>query len=230
MENTKDKPSISPKLIRRVTFDWFLLVGVYLSYVLFTVIHHSDEIARSLSGLGWRAGNIGKLIFYVLFTIGFLIYQMRLFIKLSGRKHRLINWMMIVGAFFMVLGSSFPIKDNQYIPNVSTAVDVLHTVFGTIGIGIVVVTISLMVIAYCRETKGTLKQKAMIFVPFIALLVIGGVGFVTTTAGGDAFATVGENPFLSGIFTLMATFMAMVYVQYLTVCFEVAEKEPAPTK
>jgi len=235
----ENKTGVSSKLIKRIAFDWFLLVGLYMSFVLFIIIEvgfttYESEYAdvplsnmlRSLTGIGWRQGDMGKLIFYLLFTVGFMVYQACLFKKLSGKKHRTIFWMMIAGSALMIVGSCFPVEGNKFIPNVPYVIDVLHTVISTAGIGVIVVAVGLMVIAYCRETVGTIKSKAMVFVPFIALLVMGVVGFISTTSGNEAFATAGQKAFLGAAFTLMATFMAMVYVHYLTVCFEVAGKKP----
>jgi len=217
---TEKQITLPAKLLQRIVFDC-MLIGLYLSFVIFTAIdfskvgwaphnEHQQEIFRSLSGIGWRVGALGRLAFYTFFTIGFFIYQMRLFTKLSVRKHLVINWVMIIGSVFLLAGSSLPVSGQSEL-----LVDILHGIFCQVGTVMMVTAVGLMVIAYCRETKTSKNAKARVYVPYIVMVLIGALGLVTTGSDGVL---------VSAMFSLMATFMAMIYLNYLTVCFELAPK------
>jgi hypothetical protein len=203
--------SISTKLLQRIVFD-YMLIGLYLSFVIFTAIEfiNSGDIYRSLSGLGWRAGELGRLAFYIFFTIGFFIYQMRLFTKLSGRKHLVINWVMIIGSVFLLAGSCCPLGTG------GNALDIVHVIFCQSGAVFMLGAIGLMVIAYCRETATLRSTKAKVYIPYFFMVVLCIAGFLTGGVPGVIS---------SAMYSMMATFMAMIYFQYLTVCFELAPRK-----
>lgn len=213
---TDKQPTVSSKLLQRIIFDWMLLIGIFLSFTIFTAVEQSAYMHRSLSGLGWRVGKLGRLFFYTFFTIGFFIYQVRLFTKQSGRKHHTINWIMYVGSLILLIGACMPIGSNR-----EAILDILHSRFCQIGTAAMALSVGLMSVAYCRETKTTLMQKAMIIVPCFAVLFLGTLGLFKTGRPGAI---------VTAIFTLMATFMVMVYTHYLTVSYELAEKSPIKSK
>lgn len=99
--------------------------------------------------------------------------------------------------------------------------DILHSRLCQAGTGTMAVAVGLMSVAYCRETKTTLMEKAMIIVPCLVVLLLGALGLFNTGRPGAI---------VTAIFTLAATFMVMVYIHYLTVCYELAEKLPIKAK
>lgn len=94
--------------------------------------------------------------------------------------------------------------------------DILHGYFCQIGTATMALSVGLMVVAYCRETKTSVNNKAMIIAPAFAVITLGTLGLFTTGRPGVLVAA---------MFSLMATFMIMVFTHYLTVCFELAPKK-----
>jgi len=222
MEKTKEQQndiqiSASSKLLQRIIFDWMLLI-IFLSFAIFTMVELPQFMHRSLSGLGWRVQIDGKkykylsrLFFYTFFTIGFLVYQVRLLTKQSSRKHHTINWVMWVGSLFLLVGTCIPVSTDR-----EAIKDILHSRFCQAGTLIMAISIALMVVAYCRETKTTINTKAMIVVPCLIVLALGVLGLCYT---GDPGAIV------TAPFTFMSTFMVMVYTHFLTVSYELAPQK-----
>jgi len=234
----EEKPMI--KLFKRMAFDWFLLLGLYLPYMIFTIARflpwdyllpydealqqykdsvpvednwqpgRNSVVGRSISGLAWRL-NIGwgTLAFYLIFTIGFMIYQAVLFTRLNGRNHKKMNiaiiTVMIVGAVLLVVGSFIPISnDYTYI------LDRLHSIFCPVGTVIMVAGVAIMLIQFCISSKGNWRTKS---------IAIGGFAVLTFLAGVGIWVL----PFFSALFSLVCTFMAMIYVHYFTVTFELTK-------
>lgn len=209
--------TIPSKLLQRIVFDWFLLVGIYLSYVIFTAVQQSEHIWRSLTALGWLVEEEdgrrywGRLAFYALFTVGFLIYQTRLFTKISGRKQHAINWLMFAGAFFLVAGCCIPVNGDA-----TWIIGRTHTLFVQIGSVIMVLAIGLMVLTYCRKTTAEKSSKVRLSVTYLAIAVIMALGLLFTGA---------RDVTVCAMFSLMATFMVMAYTHFLTVSYELAPKK-----
>jgi hypothetical protein len=238
----EQKPLV--KLFKRVAFDWFLLIGLYLPYMIFTIARFVPDdqlynrvwdqdaideyqgttykprpgmnsvVGRSLSSLAWIL-NIGwgALVFYLVFAIGFMVYQVYVFNKLSGNKRKKFSlWIMITmifGGVVLAAGSFMPISHNPMNP-----LDILHSTLCPIGAGTMVIAVGLMVIYFCIDSKGNWRTKSIAITAFSLLAILSCVGIVLL-------------PFFSALFSLVCTFMAMVYMHYLTVTYELSKMQAA---
>ena len=260
MKSAKDKapeqPQLQPtdtkplvKLFKRMAFDWFLLIGLFLPFMIFTIARflpfnvmdfdgniqdainnyfgnypggqpktHNPQpgmnsvTGRSLSSLAWilNAG-WGTLIFSLVFVIGFMVYQAFLFTRINGgRKRRKMNVsviaVMIAGAVIMTVGSFLPIDI------VDTTLGDWHSYLCQIGAVIMVLATGLMVTFFCIVVKGKWRTKSIAITAFAVLTALAVVGIIVL-------------PFFSALFSLASTFMAMVYVHYFTVTYELTNMQ-----
>jgi len=223
---------VKPKLIQRVIFDWMLLVGFYVPFLVFLLAKHRvymDPLyGLSLSGIGWRIGDFGMLAYYTLFVAGFLMYQMFVFLKNRATKdvlHYTIMILMTVGVALLVIGSFMPIsgghfgqplQPNTLMPNIPLSVlrvtDELHTIFCLVGPLFSVLSIALMLYTYCRESKTDLIIKLRVIIPCLFITLFGVLGMLTLAH------------WVAAVYSVCISFMVLVYLHYLNICYELTPR------
>jgi len=228
MENQRLK-----KTVGRIVFDWMLLIGLYVPFVLFMMaeVPHLTNVQHggSLSGIGWRFGFMGYLIFYILFMAGFLLYQALLLLKIRERKdwlHYVIFVLAIVGPVIMMLGAfmptsgdgaNYPISTNPVLYNLPLSViyvtDFLHTVLTPIGTVLYGFCIGFMVFAIIRDIKSDAFGKLRILMPAVVILFFAVFGMLTLPH------------WVSAMFSVLMSFMVLVYLHYVVVSYELAVGE-----
>lgn len=221
--------SVVFKLVKRVAFDILLLFGIYLPYgliVLFASTGYEwnhpyvggDKPGAgpklSISTMGWKLGHYWVLIFYVVFVAGFLIYQMRLFSKVSGRKNKILNWITWIGAALLIIGSCLPVDDTLYTPGVKQSWwDLAHSLLCQFGVYMLILAVVLVFVVCCFEIKG---DKIRIIIPFCALVFIGSVGLL-------AFE-------VASLYEIWYSFACLVFLSYLTLLYEISERHEVKAK
>lgn len=216
----------SKNFIERVVFDFMLILTFYVPFVLYLISKHPNMMnpatAISLSGLGWRVGDLAALVYYATFLSFFMVYQTLVFLKAYNRKdgiHYTILSIIIVGAAFTIVGVLMPIKGNVLIelPDKLLAVtDNLHMLLCQAGPIMMILSFALMLYLYLRHTENSLITKIRTTTPAILIAAFVVLGTLTLPH------------WVCSVFVVIAVLMFTAYLVFFNVSYELAQKVKQP--
>ena len=116
------------------------IVGVYLPFFIVLMLKY-DTFNTTLSGIGWRENGLGFLLVYIFLTVPSLIYQIFLFLNLSGKKSKLLKSLILAGSILIAIGALFPVRESS--PAYS---HFLHSILCQIGSVVSILAVTYMII------------------------------------------------------------------------------------
>jgi len=146
---------------RKLRFQFVYMLVVILPYMLiieatYDVFKNPDPLI-TLSRIGWRTHVGGPrgvwfLIFFVILTCPYMVYQVGFYIKHSGRKGRGARRLFILSvasAVCVATGAAMPYNRPQH---EQPLWHLLHNGFAVLGALLAVLTVTLILVQVCRET------------------------------------------------------------------------------
>jgi len=126
-----------------------------------------DTVHTTLSGIGWRQDGLAFLLIYILLTVPSLIYQIFLFLNLSGKNSKLLQSLILAGALLIGIGALFPVRETS--PAYSYF---LHSILCQIGGVLSIAAVTYMIILYCKENKEKVKNVTILFGELFIIVVV----------------------------------------------------------
>jgi len=251
-KTTKDINSVF-KLLKRMAFDWFLLLGIYVPFALivmeaashgrpldgWTLMNAEGEYIGSrysLSTMAWKKGHLWILAFYGIFLVTFVLYQAFLFIKLSGRKnHKSKKSIKYEIALLSLLACTCTV----FVALTTLAYDTkkYDAALWILGIIMLLFTALLIIatVLYVRERRrdGRFDNKRYAFLKWTA--IIGAAVFLVGAAipVDDSIVNTGTQSLPDLLHTRLSqlgtgTLVSVSVIMAVIFCFEVKNKKNIP--
>ena len=142
------------------------IVAVYLPFFIYLMFRY-DTVNTTLSRIGWRHDGLKFLLIYIFLTVPSLIYQIFLFLNLSGKKSTLLKSLILAGALLIGIGALFPVRETS--PAYSYF---LHSILCQIGGVLSISAVTYMIILYCKENKDKVKNVTILFGELFIIVVV----------------------------------------------------------
>jgi len=143
------------------------IIAVYLPFFIFLALTH-DVKNYSLSNIGWRQGGEIFLIWYVVITVPFMLYQIFFFMRNTDSESRLLVIMSIIGSCFVIAGAFIPFRETD-----TAFVITLHNICAMMGALICVQVLVIMIAGYFKKNRDRKLMAAfLMLVVFILYIYI----------------------------------------------------------
>ena len=159
----------------QLTFMILYIIFIYLPYYVMIIASPYDILTTSLSNIAWKLNGFPLIILYGTLTLPFLLFEIYFYLKFNKQKKDILKWSLISGCLLLGVGICFP-------NNGSWTLISLHCSFSEIGAGLTMLSITGIIIRYCKrhkeDKKSLITKIALVYgvflIPVAATLILAG--------------------------------------------------------
>jgi len=149
--------------IRHLTFMLLFIAVVYVPFFIVLTLKY-DVASVAISRIGWRFDGFRYLVSFMILTVPFMLYQVFFFIRIYGKRNKLLAFLAITGSSLIVIGGFTP-----YYEDTLEAVQFFHCVAAGAGAVFSFIAVTYMVAQYCASGGRQARKAAVPYgVYFIA--------------------------------------------------------------